>query len=49
MGICNGFQIYVNQDYYRLLHNTNHKFICKNVFYTTTKNSLITNQYSESA
>ena len=33
-----------------LLHNTNHKFICKNVFlYPTTKNSLITNQYSESA
>ena len=52
MGICNGFQILCESGLLpgALLHNTNHKFICKNVFlYPTTKNSLITNQYSESA
>ena len=52
MGICNGFQILCESGLLpgALLHNTNHKFICKNVYLNpTTKNSLITNQYSESA
>ena len=51
MGICNGFQILCESGLLpgALLHNTNHKFICKNVYLKpTTKNSLITNQYSES-
>ena len=52
MGICNGFQILCESGLLpgALLHNTNHKFICKNVFlHPTTKNSLITNRYSKSA
>ena len=52
MVICNGFQILCESGLLpgALLHNTNHKFICKNVYLNpTTKNSLITNQYSESA
>ena len=52
MGICNGFQILCESGLLpgALLHNTNHKFICKNVYLNpTTKNSLVTNQYSESA
>ena len=33
-----------------LLHNTSHKFICKNIYLTAeTKNTLITNQYTNSA
>ena len=52
MGICNGFQILCESGLLpgALLHNTNHKFICKNIHLKTiTKNTLITNQYSESA
>ena len=52
MGICNGFQILCESNLLpgALLHNTNHKFICKNVYLKTmTKNSLITSLYSNSA
>ena len=45
MGICNGFQILTESNLLpgALLHNTSHKFICKNVFLKTiTTNSLIT-------
>ena len=52
MGICNGFQILCESGLLpgALLHNTNHKFICKNIHLKTiTKNSLITNQYFDSA
>ena len=52
MGICNGFQILCESGLLpgALLHNTNHKFICKNVYLNPiTKNSLLTNQYSKSA
>ena len=50
MGICNGFQILCESGLLpgALLHNTNHKFICKNIHLTaTTKNTLVTNQYSD--
>ena len=46
MGICNGFQILTESGLLpgALLHNTSHKFICRNVYLTTTtSNSLITN------
>lgn len=52
MGICNGFQILCESDLLpgTLLHNTNHKFICKNIYLkTTTNNSKITNLYDKSA
>ena len=52
MGICNGFQILCESNLLpgALLHNTSHKFICKNVFLKPmTKNSLITSLYSNSA
>ena len=52
MGICNGFQILCESGLLpgALLHNTDHKFICKNVYLNpTTKNSLVTNQYSKSS
>ena len=45
MGICNGFQILTESGLLpgALLHNTSHKFICKNVYLkTTNKNTLIT-------
>ena len=52
MGICNGFQILTESGLLpgTLLHNTSHKFICKNTYLKTeTKNTLITNQYTNSA
>ena len=52
MGICNGFQILCESNLLpgALLHNTNHKFICKNVFLKPmTNNSLITSLYTSSA
>ena len=52
LGICNGFQILTECSLLpgALLHNTSHKFICKNVYLKAiTQNSLITNQYSNSA
>ena len=50
MGICNGFQILCESGLLpgALLHNTNHKFICKNIHLKTiTKNTLVTNQYTD--
>ena len=52
MGICNGFQILCESGLLpgALLHNTNHKFICKNIHLKTiSKDTLITNQYSDDA
>jgi len=52
MGICNGFQILCESNLLpgTLLHNTNHKFICKNIYLKTiTNNSKITNLYDKSA
>tara|TARA_B100000902_G_scaffold398522_1_gene465600 strand:- start:24976 stop:25662 length:687 start_codon:yes stop_codon:yes gene_type:complete len=52
MGICNGFQILCESGLLpgALLHNTNHKFICKNVYIkVATKKSLITNKIDKSA
>jgi len=52
MGICNGFQILCESGLLpgALLHNTNHKFICKNIHLKTiTKNTLVTNQYTNNA
>ena len=52
MGICNGFQILCESGLLpgALLHNNNHKFICKNTYLvTTTKNTLATNQYDNKA
>ena len=46
MGICNGFQILCETGLLpgALLHNTNHKFICKNVHLKTiSENTLLTN------
>ena len=48
MGICNGFQILTESNLLpgALLHNTSHKFICKNIYLNvSTKKSLITNLY----
>ena len=52
MGICNGFQILCESGLLpgALLHNTNHKFICKNIYLNPiSKNTLVTNQYSDDA
>ncbi len=52
MGICNGFQILCESGLLpgALLHNTNHKFICKNIHLKPiSKNTLVTNQYSDEA
>jgi len=49
MGICNGFQILCESGLLlgALLHNTNHKFICKNIYLNPiSKNTLVTNEYS---
>jgi phosphoribosylformylglycinamidine synthase len=46
MGICNGFQILCETGLLpgALLHNTNHKFICKNIHLKTiSDNSILTN------
>lgn len=50
IGICNGFQILTESGLLpgALLHNTSHKFICKNIYLKViTKNTLVTNQYSD--
>ena len=52
LGICNGFQILTEAGLLpgALLHNTSHKFICKNIYLKTiTSDSLVTNLYDESA
>ena len=52
IGICNGFQILTESGLLRgaLLHNTSHKFICKNIYLKAiTKNTLVTNSYSDNA
>jgi phosphoribosylformylglycinamidine synthase len=52
MGICNGFQILTESGLLpgALLHNTSHKFICKNIYLKTiTRNALVTNSYANSA
>lgn len=52
MGICNGFQILTESGLLpgALLHNTSHKFICKNTFLkVNTKNTLVTNKYGNGA
>ena len=52
MGICNGFQILCESGLLpgALLHNTNHKFICKNIHLKPiSKNTLVTNHYSDRA
>ena len=52
MGICNGFQILTESRLLpgALLHNTSHKFICKNTYLKAiTNNTLLTNQYTEKA
>ena len=51
MGVCNGFQILCESGLLKgaLLHNTNHKFICKNIYLKTINNkTLITKNYSSS-
>ena len=50
MGICNGFQILCETELLpgALLHNTNHKFICKNVHLKTiSEDSILTNMIGE--
>ena len=52
IGICNGFQILTESGLLpgALLHNTNNKFICKNVYLKVNNHdSLITNQYNGQA
>ena len=49
LGVCNGFQILCESRLLpgALLHNTNHKFICKNVHLKTiTTQTVVTNQFS---
>ena len=48
MGICNGFQILTESGLLpgALLHNTSHKFVCKNVYLkSNTNNTLLTCLY----
>ena len=50
MGICNGFQILCETGLLPgvLLHNTNHKFICKNVHLKTiSEDTILTNMIGE--
>ena len=50
IGICNGFQILTESGLLpgALLHNTNNKFICKNVFLKINNtNTLVTNSYKK--
>ena len=52
IGICNGFQILTESGLLpgALLHNTNNKFICKNVYLKVKNhNTLITNKYNKEA
>ncbi len=49
MGICNGFQILTECGLLpgALLHNTSHKFICKNTYLKAqTNNTVVTNKYN---
>jgi len=49
LGICNGFQILTESQLLpgALLHNTSHKFICKNIYLkVSSSNTLVTNLYS---
>jgi len=50
MGICNGFQILCETGLLpgALLHNTDHKFICKNIYLKTiSDNSILTNMIGD--
>ena len=50
MGICNGFQILTESNLLpgALLHNTSHKFICKNIFLKAINtNTVITKNFGE--
>jgi phosphoribosylformylglycinamidine synthase len=50
MGICNGFQILTESGLLpgALLHNTSHKFICKNTYLkASSKNTIVTNKYGD--
>tara|TARA_B100001250_G_scaffold138725_1_gene118762 strand:- start:2162 stop:2842 length:681 start_codon:yes stop_codon:yes gene_type:complete len=52
MGVCNGFQILTECGLLpgALLHNTSHKFICKNIYLSTAnKSTMVTNMYDEKA
>ena len=52
MGICNGFQILCETGLLpgALLHNTNHKFICKNVHLKTfSRDTILTNMIGKKA
>ena len=52
LGICNGFQILTETGLLpgALLHNSSHKFICKNIYLKTiNSDTLVTNLYDESA
>ena len=52
MGICNGFQILTESGLLpgALLHNTNHKFICKNVHLKTiSEDTILTNMIGKKA
>ena len=52
MGICNGFQILTECGLLpgALLHNTSHKFICKNIYLSVAnKSTMVTNMYDETA
>ena len=51
LGICNGFQILTETGLLpgALLHNSSHKFICKNIYLKTiNSDTLVTNLYDES-
>ena len=52
MGICNGFQILTECGLLpgALLHNTSHKFICKNIYLSVAnKNTIVTSMYKDTA
>ncbi|MFN4122831.1 MAG: phosphoribosylformylglycinamidine synthase subunit PurQ [Flavobacteriales bacterium] len=48
-GVCNGFQILCEAHLVpgALLHNTSHKFICKNVFITPEHNQTMITQFTQ--
>ena len=50
MGICNGFKILTESGLLpgALVHNTSHKFICKNIYLkTVTNKTIVTSLYSD--